>query len=115
MLIIINAISLGSTFPKAKPKQSLFTVIRLAVLRYLFLPIYAQWWVKQTSPNVFGLLLFLYTTQMINWAVYTTLNINDGLKENNVFAAIKVNITQATEINDKGTENEVNLNLQILQ
>lgn len=61
----------GSTFPKAKPKQSLSTVIRLAILRYFLLPIYAKWWVRQTSHKVFGMLLFLYITQMISWAVYT--------------------------------------------
>lgn len=61
----------GSTFPKAKPKQSLSTVIRLAILRYFLLPVYAKWWVQQTSHKIFGLLLFLYITQMISWAVYT--------------------------------------------
>uniref|UniRef100_W8ARE5 Putative homeodomain transcription factor n=1 Tax=Ceratitis capitata TaxID=7213 RepID=W8ARE5_CERCA len=61
----------GSTFPKAKPKQSLLTVIRLAVLRYFFLPVFARWWVKQTSPNTFALLLLMYITQMITWAMYT--------------------------------------------
>ncbi|EDW77037.1 uncharacterized protein Dwil_GK22139 [Drosophila willistoni] len=60
----------GSTFPKAKPKQSLLTVIRLAILRYLLLPLYAQWWVKQTTPNAFGFILLLYMTQLINWAIY---------------------------------------------
>uniref|UniRef100_A0A1I8P8U4 PHTF1/2 N-terminal domain-containing protein n=1 Tax=Stomoxys calcitrans TaxID=35570 RepID=A0A1I8P8U4_STOCA len=67
----------GSTFPKAKPKQSLTTVIRLSILRYLFLPLYAQWWVKQTSPNAFGLLFFVYMSQMVNWAVYTY-NVKEG-------------------------------------
>lgn len=62
--------STGSTFPKAKPKQTLLTVIRLAILRYLLLPLYAQWWVKQTTPNAFGFILCLYITQLINWAVY---------------------------------------------
>ncbi|XP_054738029.1 protein phtf [Anastrepha obliqua] len=61
----------GSTFPKAKPKQSLLTVIRLAILRYFFLPVFARWWVKQTSPNTFGVLLLMYITQMVTWAVYT--------------------------------------------
>ncbi|XP_064543980.1 protein phtf [Drosophila montana] len=60
----------GSTFPKAKPKQTLLTVIRLAILRYLLLPLYAQWWVKQTTPNAFGFILCLYITQLINWAIY---------------------------------------------
>ncbi|BFG06202.1 putative homeodomain transcription factor [Drosophila madeirensis] len=60
----------GSTFPKAKPKQSLLTVIRLAILRYLLLPLYAQWWVRQTTPNAFGFILVLYLTQLMNWAIY---------------------------------------------
>ncbi|XP_011196587.2 protein phtf [Zeugodacus cucurbitae] len=61
----------GSTFPKAKPKQSLITVIRLALLRYFFLPVFSRWWVKQTSPNTFAVLLLMYITQMVTWAVYT--------------------------------------------
>uniref|UniRef100_A0A0K8VCU7 Putative homeodomain transcription factor n=2 Tax=Bactrocera latifrons TaxID=174628 RepID=A0A0K8VCU7_BACLA len=61
----------GSTFPKAKPKQSLLTVIRLAVLRYFFLPVFSRWWVKQTSPNTFAVLLLMYITQMVTWAIYT--------------------------------------------
>lgn len=65
----------GSSFPKAKPKQSLITVLRLAVLRFLFLPLYAKWWVNQTSPKVFGFLLFTYLLQMFNFAVYSY-NIN---------------------------------------
>ncbi|XP_017003905.2 protein phtf [Drosophila takahashii] len=60
----------GSTFPKAKPKQSLVTVIRLAILRYVLLPLYAQWWVRQTTPNAFGFILVLYLTQLSNWAIY---------------------------------------------
>lgn len=65
----------GSTFPKAKPKQSLLTVLRLALLRVLFLPLYARWWVRQTSSSVFLLLFLLYITQMVNWAIYV-LHIN---------------------------------------
>ncbi|KAH8237244.1 hypothetical protein KR038_007910, partial [Drosophila bunnanda] len=67
---IIQTLFAGSTFPKAKPKQSLLTVIRLAILRYVLLPLYAQWWVKQTSPNAFGFILVLYLTQLFNWAIY---------------------------------------------
>lgn len=82
----------------------------MAVLRYLLLPLYAQWWVKQTSPNAFGLLLFLYITQMINWAVYTY-NVNriDPSNEANVLA--KTNNTNSTNavVNDKVSETEVRL------
>lgn len=61
---------LGSSFPKAKPKQSLLTVIRLAILRYLFLPIYAKWWVGHTSFKLYFLFLLIYIGQMFNWAIY---------------------------------------------
>lgn len=61
----------GSTFPKAKPKQSLLTVLYLSVLRYFLLPIYARWWVKETSAKIFVLLLSLYLLQMVNWAIYS--------------------------------------------
>lgn len=61
----------GSSFPKAKPKQGLGTVIKLSVLRYFFLPLYAKWWVAQTSPRVFTLLLLLYGLQMWCWGVYS--------------------------------------------
>ncbi|XP_059620468.1 protein phtf [Phlebotomus argentipes] len=61
----------GSSFPKAKPKQSLLTVFRLAILRLIFLPLYAKWWVEQTSPRVFAFLLGLYVLQMFTWAVFS--------------------------------------------
>jgi hypothetical protein len=61
----------GSTFPKAKPKQSLLQVLYLSILRYFFLPLYSKWWVKETSARVFVVLLSLYFLQMINWAIYS--------------------------------------------
>lgn len=61
----------GSSFPKAKPKQGFGTVLKLAILRYFFLPLYARWWVEQTSPRVFTLLLCLYGLQMWCWGVYS--------------------------------------------
>jgi hypothetical protein len=74
----------GSTFPKAKPKQSLIQVLYLSVLRSLFLPLFSKWWVKQTSAKMFVVLLSLYFLQMINWAIYS-LHIrsisNEGIKE----------------------------------
>lgn len=73
-------IETGSTFPKAKPKQTLLTVLRLAFVRFVFLPVYAKWWVAQTSPKIFAFFLMLYSLQMFNWAVYTynTRKINGG-------------------------------------
>ncbi|XP_049299113.1 protein phtf isoform X2 [Anopheles funestus] len=61
----------GSTFPKAKSKLSILTVLYLAALRFLLLPVYARWWVQQTSPGVFLLLLMLYLLQMLNLGVYS--------------------------------------------
>lgn len=61
----------GSTFPKAKPKQPLLTILRLAVLRLIFLPLFSKWWVQQTSPKVFAFLLTLYLLQMFNWGIYS--------------------------------------------
>lgn len=61
----------GSSFPKAKPKQGFGTVLKLAFLRYFLLPLYARWWVEQTSPRVFTLLLCLYGLQMWCWGVYS--------------------------------------------
>lgn len=61
----------GSTFQKAKPKQTLLTVLYFSVLRYFFLPLFARWWVKETSARVFVLLLTLYLLQMLNWAIYS--------------------------------------------
>lgn len=61
----------GSSFPKAKPKQSLLTVLRLAILRLLFLPLFARWWVQQTSCKVFAGFLILYLLKMIKWAIFS--------------------------------------------
>uniref|UniRef100_A0A182T038 PHTF1/2 N-terminal domain-containing protein n=1 Tax=Anopheles maculatus TaxID=74869 RepID=A0A182T038_9DIPT len=61
----------GSTFPKAKSKLSILTVLYLAALRILLLPVYARWWVQQTSPGVFLLLLMLYLLQMLNLGIYS--------------------------------------------
>lgn len=45
-------------------------MLRLALLRFLLLPLYARWWVRQTCSSVFLLLFLLYITQIINWAIY---------------------------------------------
>jgi hypothetical protein len=72
----------GSTFPKAKPKQSLHQVLYLSVLRFFFLPLFAKWWVRETSAKVFVVLLSLYFLQMINWAIYSLhiKSVNEGNK-----------------------------------
>lgn len=61
----------GSSFPKAKPQQSLGAVILLAGLRLLFMPLYARWWVQQTSRKVFACFLVLYLLKMIKWAIFS--------------------------------------------
>lgn len=60
----------GSSFPKAKPKHGLLTVTRLATLRLFLLPAYSRWWIQQTSPRVFALLLLLYILQLFNMVLY---------------------------------------------
>uniref|UniRef100_U5ELH8 Putative homeodomain transcription factor n=1 Tax=Corethrella appendiculata TaxID=1370023 RepID=U5ELH8_9DIPT len=54
----------------------MLTVIYLATLRLLFLPIHAKWWVRQTSPTVFIILLILYLLQMLNVGIYSY-NVNN--------------------------------------
>jgi hypothetical protein len=61
----------GSSFPKAKPKQSLLTVLCLSVVRCIFLPIYSRFWIQQTSPGIFVILFLMYLLQMINWSIYS--------------------------------------------
>uniref|UniRef100_A0A1Y1N4T8 PHTF1/2 N-terminal domain-containing protein n=1 Tax=Photinus pyralis TaxID=7054 RepID=A0A1Y1N4T8_PHOPY len=61
----------GSSFTKAKPKHGIITVVRLASLRFLLLPLYSKWWVQQTSGKIFLLLLSLYILQLFNIAVYS--------------------------------------------
>jgi hypothetical protein len=56
----------GSSFPKAKPKHGFATVLRLALLRFLFLPVYASWWIQQTSRRAFAVLLALHLFQLGN-------------------------------------------------
>lgn len=63
-------ISLGSSFPKAKPKHGLSTVACLALQHLLFLPLYKTWWSQQTSIRVFVLFLLLYSLQLINVLLY---------------------------------------------
>lgn len=46
-------------------------MLQLAVLRYLLLPLYAKWWIAQTSSRIFAYLLFLYVMQMLNWTIYS--------------------------------------------
>jgi hypothetical protein len=89
----------GSTFPKAKPKLSLFQVSVLSVLRYFFIPLFAKWWVRETSAKVFTALLSLYFLQMVNWAIYSL-----HIKSVNV-----VNKSAASEVDDDDEENLVDL------
>ncbi|KAJ4432268.1 hypothetical protein ANN_20885, partial [Periplaneta americana] len=63
-------LDLCSSFPKAKPKHGLLTVTRLATLRLFLLPAYSRWWIQQTSPRVFALLLLLYILQLFNMVLY---------------------------------------------
>ncbi|XP_055601747.1 protein phtf isoform X4 [Uranotaenia lowii] len=89
----------GSTFPKAKSKLSILTVIYLAALRLLFLPIYAKWWVQQTSPRVFVLLLTLYLLQMINLGIYSyNVNKNGAEEEEHIVSVSEFLIPMALSL-----------------
>lgn len=56
----------------------------MAVIRYLLLPLYAKWWVAQTSSRIFAFLLLLYVVQMMNWAIYSyNVNRNNYRTDNN--------------------------------
>lgn len=61
---------IGSSFTKAKPQHGFLKVARLATLRFIFLPFYSRWWIKQTSRTVFLFILSLYIAQLINIIVY---------------------------------------------
>ncbi|XP_011498540.1 PREDICTED: putative homeodomain transcription factor [Ceratosolen solmsi marchali] len=67
----------GSSFPKAKPKHRLGTIIYLAIQRLLFLPFNAHWWIQQTSPRIYIFFLLLYGLQILNIYIY----FNHFLKE----------------------------------
>ncbi|XP_008216637.1 putative homeodomain transcription factor [Nasonia vitripennis] len=60
----------GSSFPKAKPKHGLGTVVYLAIQRLLFLPYHAQWWIHQTSFRIYILFILLYGLQMLNLYIF---------------------------------------------
>ncbi|CAG9764623.1 unnamed protein product [Ceutorhynchus assimilis] len=60
----------GSSFTKAKPQHGFLKVAKMATLRTLFLPIYAKWWIHQTSARFFMFILFLYIVQMINNIIF---------------------------------------------
>lgn len=60
----------GSSFPKAKPKHGLGTVVILAIQRLLFLPYHAQWWIHQTSFRIYILFLLLYVLQTLDLYIF---------------------------------------------
>lgn len=60
----------GSSFTKAKPKHGFLTVARHATLRLIFMPLYAKWWVKETSGKIFAVFLLLYLSEFVNIGIY---------------------------------------------
>lgn len=76
----------GSTFQKQKPKQTILQVLYLSCLRYFLLPLFSKWWIKETSPRFFLVLLLLYFLQMVNWAIYSlhVRRSSDSDKEKNI-------------------------------
>lgn len=62
----------GSSFPKVKSKHGLVYLSQLCLLRLIFLPLYRQWWIRQTSCSIFQVLIILYVFQIINMVLYFT-------------------------------------------
>ncbi|XP_050297480.1 protein phtf [Anthonomus grandis grandis] len=60
----------GSSFTKAKPQHGILKVTRLATVRSIFMPLYAKWWIHQTSVKFFTFLLFLYSMQFFNIVMF---------------------------------------------
>lgn len=63
-------IIIGSSFTKAKPQHGFMKVARMATLRWLLMPFYANWWMRQTSGRFFSIILILYIVQMVNIVLY---------------------------------------------
>lgn len=53
----------GSTFSKNKPQYSWLVISIQAFIRVLLLPVFARWWIQQTSKPVTLLFVFLYFLQ----------------------------------------------------
>ncbi|XP_059140412.1 uncharacterized protein LOC131928402 isoform X2 [Physella acuta] len=60
----------GSTFAKAKPQVPWVYITRKAVARVMFFPFYYNWWVHQTSKQLYAILLVLYVFQVVTIIVY---------------------------------------------
>ncbi|KAH9492623.1 hypothetical protein Btru_024085 [Bulinus truncatus] len=60
----------GSTFAKAKPQVPWVYITRKAIARVLFFPFYYNWWVHQTSKQLYAVLLILYILQVVTIIVY---------------------------------------------
>ncbi|KAF0289165.1 putative homeodomain transcription factor [Amphibalanus amphitrite] len=50
----------GSTFPKAKPQQGMWLVVRQGLLRAALLPLYRRWWQRHVGDRLFVALLAAY-------------------------------------------------------
>uniref|UniRef100_T1ITP0 PHTF1/2 N-terminal domain-containing protein n=1 Tax=Strigamia maritima TaxID=126957 RepID=T1ITP0_STRMM len=60
----------GSTFPKAKPHYGAAVAAQRGIVRVLFLPLYFNWWKRQTNIWVSSLLLIIYILQFCNTFTY---------------------------------------------
>ncbi|CAD5125645.1 DgyrCDS13847 [Dimorphilus gyrociliatus] len=62
----------GSTFSKAKPQHGWFSITKNAMLHLMLLPLYYNWWKKQTSAWFTKLLVFLYILQLSAFIIFFT-------------------------------------------
>lgn len=97
----------GSSFPKAKPKHGLVYISQICIIRLLFLPLYRQWWIRQTSTRIFKLLLILYLFQILNMIIYLSRPANfssEFINNNNGQNSTNASESQESSSNDVTAE-----------
>lgn len=62
----------GSTFSKVKPLHGVLAVARSGLLRVIFMPLYCDYWTKQTSKWICFAIMMLYLAQVGTMIVYLT-------------------------------------------
>ncbi|XP_039259772.2 protein PHTF2-like [Styela clava] len=60
----------GSTFSKNKPQYSWLVVTCQAFIRVSFLPLYAKWWIQQSSKPITLLFFLMYILQFVVFFIY---------------------------------------------
>ncbi|XP_037803599.1 putative homeodomain transcription factor [Penaeus monodon] len=56
----------GSTFPKAKPQSGIWLAGLHGISRIILLPLYASWWIRETSCTGFFVVLSVYSSILMS-------------------------------------------------